>query len=375
MKRTFIFYAFACFTLFGCEKQNKSGQTFMIPWPNEQSFEALQPVSIPTLNSPYVVSGPIAKVYSDQGLTFSGFSGDPVRPQLTLVGDVFYPLDVKSSMALAIYAHFERLFELDQQLGIQSQLPWPRRVGFDIPLVDSITGQQSENNAHYLPDRDIIVFLPTNSQKLPMPINPGVIAHEHFHAHFNFLLGKSFLNKTYQSNIEEYNVEILLRGWNEGLADYYALVYSQQPEFLGASLGDFWNQARSLKTPIQNIKNSQYYFNKFEKGLSQNQVPLYLVYNIGTDLARTLVHIVEQQDEKSKIRNHKEMIRWIVSALPQYQQIFSEKNNKEMIEPVDLLRFFFLENNKVLSMKQCEALVKVAPQILLKDESLENQCL
>jgi len=42
----------------------------------------------------------------------------------------------------------------------------------------------NHNNAHYFSKSDSIAVIPYSQNGLSLSLNPGVLGHEHFHAHF-----------------------------------------------------------------------------------------------------------------------------------------------------------------------------------------------
>ena len=219
----------------------------------------LSEVQIQTLSDPKVASGPAAVVYASPILTRGGFTGGAAEPHLSESGRVWIPMDVSSSSALSVYYAFEKLQQFERSVFPKSMVSWPRKVAFDFNLLGG-----SVNNAFYTGQYDVTAIVPYNSGGLPVAFNSGIIAHEHFHAHFHalfargsseqpelhlhgqaaqaFATGRCGLDEklltTDKSSPEFINAvnETIYRSWNEGLADFYAALVTGSTNFFDESL-------------------------------------------------------------------------------------------------------------------------------------------
>lgn len=363
-------------SVLSCTKKDEGGQRFLLPWPDESGQEQLKVVTIETLGSPYEVSGPAADIYLQSSFSSSGFMGDPARPHLTLVDGVFVPMDVNSSLGLTLYAHLERIFKLDQELDIAAELSWPRKIGYEV-LVQSQESQSLEfNNARYFIDYDVISFLPTSNGKTSLAINPGVIAHEHYHAHFNYRVLQKISQKQQRSEVEVFNDDVILRGWNEGLADYYGFVYSQNPKFLEISLGHDIGEARKMGVEKPHvIRSADFHYDLFVSLRASNYPVAGLGYSVGTDIARVLYWMVQSAEAQAPLSTHKAMLTYITHKLENLPVLYLKLASEKAIQPAQLFEVLFLnENEKVLTTQQCQILMDAVPYVFTA-ESLENKCL
>src|SRR5690606_9491676 len=111
---------------------------------------------------------------------------------------------------------------------------------------------------------------------LPMALNGGILAHEHFHAYFFALLLEKVIlildqwptptASSVHSGVKSgwwlphfnstlnHNMGVLL-AWNEGLADFWGYLYSGDPQFIGESLPHRL-RARSLDRGVSPIPDS-----------------------------------------------------------------------------------------------------------------------
>ncbi len=265
--------------LIGCaNKDNRCGNKVLTLWPSVQGDYSFQEIKLETLSSPYELSGRVAKIYYESGLGKSGLRGAVAQPRFTRSGDVCVPMDAQSSLAVNVYAQFEALHRFEEKLGTVGLLSWPRKVGIDIHLRSS--DGTTHNNAHYISAGDSIAVIPYSLGALPLSANQGIIAHEHFHAHFNaavvipvntsltaaiddfenlFYQGGSF--KPTIDDVDHADISrprglnaFVLRAWNEGLADLYGAIYTHNPRFFDESLPTI-NGARSLNAPLIPFSN------------------------------------------------------------------------------------------------------------------------
>ncbi len=370
----FIFlYALA---LVSCTKGDGPSSQFYLPWPSSSGEDRMQVVTIPSLNSPYEVSGPAAQVYLQRAIEPGGYSGDPMRPHLSRVDDVFYPLDVNSSMGLAVYAHMERIRALDVQMGVDNQVSWPRQVGIEV-LLQKIDSRSLEyDNARYFMDWDVTAFLPMAQTKTPLAINPGIIAHEHFHAHFHNIVSKVVGIAVDPTEVELFNEQVVLRGWNEGLADYYGFVYSQNENFLESSLGADVGHLRKLKPteePLR-IRSARMHYGLFQWLRTSGVDSSGMSYSIGTDVARVLVKIVSTATEVDPLPDHVTMLRHVLTRLPKIADLYKAQRSLNPIEPAEIMRLLFLQGAPILSLAQCQVIQESAKS-LFEGLGLEELCL
>lgn len=278
MRKLILSSLISAFALVGCaNEKNNCGKSFLVLWPNSSGQYEMQQVELSTLPNPYELSGGAAKVYYENGLTGSGFDGSVAQPRYTSADGVCVPMDTASSIAVSVYAQFEKLFQFEEKLGTANMLPWPRKVGIDTQLLTP--EGVGHNNAHYFSEGDATVVLPYSlGNSLPLGLNHGVIAHEHFHGHFQHeIMDKmnavlearpqgiinpiDFLfysvkpteqidNVDYHSNRSMNN--FVLRAWNEGLADLFGAIYTENPGFFVESL-PMLGSARTLTEGLKTM--------------------------------------------------------------------------------------------------------------------------
>ena len=122
------------------------------------------------------------------------------------------------------------------------------------------------DNAFYNSAVDTLFFVPYKDTALPIPLNPGVIAHEHFHSYFSYQvlnplvsekviprLGSSGNYKTQKGTEDLYSL-FVLKAINESLADVWGWIYSNDPDFVALSLPKAQN-SRNLDRDIERVSS------------------------------------------------------------------------------------------------------------------------
>lgn len=354
--------------LMGCELTDPGEGThrFLLPWHLPQGGYSLQEVDVYTLKSPLRMEGQAAQVYLESALGVGGFQGSVARPQLARVGNLWVPEDSLSALAVAAYAQVEQLMFFDQKLSATSHLPWPRKVG----VSTAIEGFGSDS-ALYHGVYDIIIVLPYISSGLPIAANAGILAHEHSHAHFHHLVKKPLLEKgilTMMSvsilekgevknntdlDIEEKPTELtpeihnafVLRGWDEGLADFFGYAYTGDPRFMAISFSQDIMQSRLLDAPIQMLDDSL----KMAQAITrpnENRCGGYLClsYHLGTQLARFLYRVRNHHGLGPKALNsEKALLAYIVERLPELSRRLESLWQTEFLSPSFLLEVLFAD--------------------------------
>jgi hypothetical protein len=339
--------------LAGCAKPMGSecgggGHRFLLPWPDKTGAYSFQEVNIETLNSPYKMSGQAAKIFFESKLTDQGFQGDVAEPHLTRSGDICVPTDADSVATLSAYAQMERLYRFDQKLGIASQISWPRAVGVQIHLQDN-EGGLTENNGLYFPESDSMAVVPYTLEGTPLAINHGILAHEHFHAHFqtqvlnaiNSVLNlpqagpswtfAAFAMKPRVEDVDGADTksvyglnQFVLRAWNEGLADLYAAISQGRPDFFSDSFPSRLSE-RSVAGPFETMRTSadlQYYAH--DRTVTVGQLKA-MSYQEGTRMARLFYYFAQKEDAQEFLRDLMSSLKDISeSVMPSLERKYLE---------------------------------------------------
>jgi len=277
--------------LAGCWANSRSGpSTYLLPWANEPGHYSLQEITLTTLDDPYQLSGQAAKIYFGSELNGRNFDGEPARPRLLEQSGVFYPADRASILAVTAYAHYEHMFKKDQELGVSAGVGWPRQVSVDSEYLDENLGMVTRN-AEYIGIYDVTRVAPHSGDGIPVALNGGVLAHENFHAYFDkavsgpvrrtypfrpkinlywpalnggplnelWLASQWKSDHTNDDDPDEwllYNL-LVLRAWDEGLADYFGYFYAKDPQFMAASFKEVapFRSVEGFYPPIPSIES------------------------------------------------------------------------------------------------------------------------
>lgn len=246
----------------------------LVPWAQSTNSPEWQVKELRGLESLETLNGEAVRfyLYPSYSSDKSTLTGKALQGRFVKSGSHFVALDDLSMQLSAVYAHFQELRALDARLGVEKVNTWPRKVAV-------LTQSYSErDNAFYEGKKDHYVLVPYTRNSLPLAVNGGVLAHEHFHSLFFNLVTKELLNmgssglsrlalqqsghkplepaildqtvvskEDLEAHEREIYFAIALRGLNEGLADFWGYLYSQDTDFLGRSLVEHGGR-RSLKT-------------------------------------------------------------------------------------------------------------------------------
>jgi hypothetical protein len=277
-------------------------------------------------------------------------------------------MDAPSSLAIAVYANYERLYLFEQKIGTAKQISWPRRAGVDIRM----TGLANKNNAHYYGEIDSTAFLPYEMSgqfdRIPLSVNTGVIAHEHFHAHFQSVvtgpLGRKGDYQSAHPNLGDAGIvnDFTMRGWNEGLADFFASVFTGSADFFSSSLPAI-SLARRLDGPLREMPDSSQFASSLIANQNNGPALMDFSYQEGTVLARLLYRIAY-----SGLESPEAFLGQIMARLPNVPNALSFDYNAVALEP-DAIVPILLDGLK-LNEESCRAVaVTVSAETLQKDFS------
>jgi hypothetical protein len=300
---------------------------------------------------------------------------------------IYIATDEISLQLLTVYYHLENLAIMDELVGAKDVNTWPRKVALQVNYVDPKAGK-IQNNALYAGDLDALLLVPYTQTALPISVNAGIIAHEHFHSLFyklvlekneaeklpfpqskkalhdeDELIYRAFGNEL--NDVEPASAQIkvskdkddnfqyyLLRGINEGLADFWGWLYTQDNSFVGRSLPVFKNY-RDLSFQ-QNIMSNSCFELLLESG---NE--LAVSYDYGVTLARYLraTFLEYQKTEEVSFQDTKVIFgKAVIEALKELGQEKRQKIETTTVAELILKNFpsryrDSLQNEKVRCRK------------------------
>jgi hypothetical protein len=302
-----------------CGKKKISGSgKILLPWPNAQGQYELTVVEVNTLKEPSSLTGDAAKILLDPRVSSDGLRGD--RPSAHFVETnegVLIPTDFISAQLGGVYAHAEKLWNLERAMGFEGLLEHPRKFGLKMRVTNDMNSPASLNNALYSAEHDAIIVMPydpsnnPDDKQLPLGLNGGILAHEHFHALFNAFLAPYLTSLDMKVGLScnfaqpsgavtpdsiahgkklDINNDIIIRGFNEGLADFWGWIYTGDDDFIAHSLPKL-RESRSLRSDKLEVKIfSKDDFMSIIKETSEKHPKSLdaLPYELGTLIAREL---------------------------------------------------------------------------------------
>jgi len=344
-------------------KQDKYPDTVQVklPWYSEGRYQ-IQVINLFTVHNMTELQGLAAKFYLSPSIQNGKLVGiTPRIKTLKTKSGVYVPTDVFSTELLSLYAHFEKLQDMDLQFGIDQIISdWPRQQ--QVAVRAEVIGENKKktiDNALYSSEIDSFLFVPYTLDHLPLSVNAGVIAHEYFHSLFHKLVllpaGERIANngkvgshdtkelkklvglintKSTGGEVltdEELYHALLFRAINEAFADVWGWLYSGDFQFVKRSAPEFeWrdlNQNDKQFFTKEHVKNNAYIFLKDDK----------IAYDIGQMYTRR-IYSATQKAIASKVVENEAAAKKLVGAavlkmLSHLQTEFVQTSSEELLDP------------------------------------------
>ncbi len=273
---------------------------------------------------------------------------------------VLIPQDFLTLQMASITYHLEQLELMDQTYGSESSKRWPLDIGLQVRSVRG--GKLEKNNASYEMNLHALVFQLSEGNNLPLYVNGGVIAHEYFHVLFSeevlaplktSLLMKGEMNfldhphlkvsdpsvnqfPGHDSAWEQYHYT-LLRGMNEGLADLWGYLYSQDDEFVGRSL-PLYASRRKIDSIRSNIPTVSFLLTQMQTMNADQRIGLsYGLGNLTASLGRRMLEELQTQKGLSLQEAKNALGKAIVQNLPKMMKSFQKLQKSDYIAVSSLL--------------------------------------
>lgn len=317
--------------LFSCQPQAPIGDAIgdvkiLIPLTqqstSENSVKNLTQNSVVTIKNIHnlnEVFGNYAQFYFTPESAKDSLAGTAPKAQFIRTQDnVYVPSNTITQQMFSIYYHIQNLN--DYSFEISTNLK--QKIPFSVGLNTLVSGNQNQNdsnahnNAFYDGESNALLFVPYTLKQIPIAVNAGIIAHEFFHSiffksilkNFNFQqdnLFKQFTKTDAALNAYYFN-QTLVRGINEGLADYWGWVYTTSTDYISDSLPQY-GASRKLELSTDRIGLTETKTDIEQKVNEARAVTLkpndYLsayIYKIGTPHARYLKELtLKIQSEKN----------------------------------------------------------------------------
>lgn len=357
-----------------------------LPLATEGGSYHFQEVTLKGITSLYELGGQFAKFYMYPSVTDSKLYGHQPKTRFLKSGAFYIPEDDLSQQMAVIYNHLQNLAAMDEELGVGGVNSWPRDVGVAVRYRKK-TGLDY-NNAFYDGTIDAILVVPYTRDDLPIAVNAGILAHEHFHSLYYKLVEKDIFEKavrplhgedvrdavlgiesaettsedltlelakveTAESYSEEYH-KLLSRGLNEGLADFWAWIYTGDPDFLQWSLPSE-KEVRTLR--LSSEEAASYKFPNMASWAAQmanRRSPIgfdgkrnhcggdRVAYCLGTEYARTLKRLatVVQSSRGLTVSEARKYVGLqVLKALPLVKENLLKYKTKEFFHPESFFTF------------------------------------
>lgn len=355
-----------------CTQSNKSKMSHEVwlPWLNETGSYSIQKVQVNTVSDWAPLRGTAAKIRSHVNrIKGNTYSSQEVMMEYTHdKSGVIVPSTEFSTEVASIYAHMERLQKLDIELALP-EASTARKVY--VKFIEGIGGGEIlTNNAFYDASVDSFFVVPYRMNRLPLSVNGAVLAHEHFHSIFARLLlvplikasqskgkkafsindltphaegsSKSILNffnleapqvraeikldenLNTAANVDASKTEFLnkaiLRGLNEGLADVWGWMYSNDPCIMSSSFDSETSDERCLTTETDLLKmtGTETLGDKYSPWKSKDPQAVKYGYELGSNLARMIYLRIAERGELHNPEAQKKWAQRIVDVLPTF---------------------------------------------------------
>ena len=396
----------AASTLSACAPQSETVEEkgtvrVLAPQSDSKSGYALQTLDLLGIQDLQTVSGKFVRFFMSPRIVKGKLTGRPAVSRFIKNQEgEFIPANEMTQQLVAIYAHTQRLAQLDDELGAGGVNVWPRDVGVGV----RVKGGQS-NNAYYDGDTDSMLVVPYNQAGLPIAINGGILAHEHFHSLFYKIVLKSTKeSKVTAHNLEEvlgassivheelsargrlkpsdiegadleeaalqkYYRQAMLRGLNEGLADFWGWMYTGTPDFIAQSLPkekmnrslDVDGIFATYELPSEaTIKNSLQVFYKTGNTAKFESYVTGYAYVIGTQFSRMLKSFTEvsaKERGSESLAARKEVAKVILRTLGHLKSELAE--GKDAYYRAEKYVLSFAKGIPEMKQAECEFLAGV----------------
>ena len=319
----------------------------------------MQDVTLYSVDDMHELKGATAKFLISPLVQDGKLTGQ--APQIQTVRNsagVYLATNTFSLELLSLYYHTEQMSMMDERVGARDLNSWPRTMAVSVNVTEQ--GQSVQDNALYSGDLDAMLVVPYSRENdLPISINAGILAHEHFHSLFYKLVTlklrelnltlhdqKQLLKSKDRSESPQlpemntptpqfYNL-YLLRALNEGLADFWAWLYTQDDQFVSRSLPEEFESRRLDKT-ISLLQSADCFRGRL---LMKNEpASARAAYALGTEFARGLRQISLKSERKPKDLQ-KVYGSAILRSLTRFAVMMTSLKTEEVLEPRKFLELF-----------------------------------
>jgi len=353
----------------------------------------LENVTIKNISSLKDVSGPYVQFYYTPGGGDGSLTGSAPQARFIRTGDgVYVPSDSISQQMFSLYYHIQNLNDFNAEISPDLKQTQPFQVGLNTQVAGNAV--TANNNAFFDGESNALLFVPYTLDNIPISVNSGIIAHEFFHSvFFKHVLGafnaqqqsllQASANKDHSTKLYYFN-QTFIRGLNEGIADYWGWLYTNNTDYISISLPKFGDE-RKLELAdnlIGQIETAGDIEDRVieAQDLSNNPTE-YLssyIYHVGTPHARFLkaltVKIAKENLNSVGISAKLTMARTVYAYLKNLSKATANYKSTDVVAADDLFKFFAQPqlSGLDLSPSQCDFVLKY---VNTKDKSLkDNLC-
>lgn len=312
----------------------KPATIYRLPWLDANGAYSIQDIPLTTFTEPESLRGSVGEIVVDPRITASTIEANEPIGRWVREGAYMRPADFVTQQAATLYAHLERLATIDTETDVGRKMKGISRVGMLVRISESVSSPMILNNAVYDGRLDALFIVPYAGELLPISQNAGIIGHEHFHRIFQSIVltpirelarhgaipdgieyetpcAGGIVEKTEEPSADATDTigamvplkvlnQTLVRGANEGFADFWGWAYSRDEEFVSRSLGMREDAARRLDRSVGSLpqkvgfRNSLITVNRTGfPVLKSDGARVAASYKIGTEYARILRGVVE----------------------------------------------------------------------------------
>ena len=345
----------------------KGAHQYLVPFLNSDGTYTWQEVELTTLNAPHKMEGSTASIHYKPAGAAGRDWGPVAEPRMAKSGNVWIPLDTPSALVLSTYATLEAIRKWEANIHPAAEKVYPRRVLLEVSARTSHGGEVTDN-AFYDPQRDVVMVVPYTEGGIPLSVNQGIMAHEHFHVQFHHqmlspmveLLIREESTDRELTTAEKINIQYnqkVLRAWNEGLADFYGYTFTAQPRFMDPSrlLEPSYILIRALDFDFESLDSK--FMSESPRGISVNESRTTCTagspYCLGTQLGRLLY-----QMSGGNLSKAHSLVRNLYDSFPEWQTSVKNKFLKSRMDTNEMLTWTFSSGTQKLTVRQCDLLKK-----------------
>lgn len=396
--------------------QNASGDIKIeIPLQTKTGVYELQEVQLQDIHSLRSMRGDYAEFFVSPQIISGSIEGSTFEGRFAKMGDRWVARDVISMTAATIYFHLQQLRKMDLNLGLGQLRAQKQQVALSALILEG--SERVYNNAMYEAQSQALLFVPFTGDELPISVNSGILAHEHFHSLFDPLVFQRlkqvgfiaryqsatahpaqseqmlssifglalpsdadlFLHQQKPQTPEQEENQLRsaahalwLKSINEGLADVWGWAYTGDPDFIALSLPsqkDFRTLSAFSTVELPNKGTLRFWAQRISDSKNPTELLNERGYIMGTQWARFFKRYAELLDA-----NKPQKIQpLILNLLQTMTDRLVELDSKDIFNPLNFVMDFSQAQTEQ-SKEACEWLVRGLNSMKVDSTSPVYQC-